>query len=70
MVVTSPAAFSGVTEVVLLLSGVAAAIKQVAPVIQAWLTRHSGKKLKTKQIDITGYSADELLQILDKLDNE
>ena len=67
---TPVASFTGVSEVLLILSGVAVALKQVAPIIVAWLKRNESKKFKTKQIEVSGYSARELIQILEQAERE
>jgi succinyl-CoA synthetase beta subunit len=67
---TEVASFTGVSEVLLILSGVAVALKQVAPIIVAWLKRNESKKFKSKQIEVSGYSASELLKILEQAERE
>ena len=42
----------------------------MAPIIVAWIKRNETKKLKSKQIEVSGYSASELLKILEQAERE
>lgn len=70
--VTKAKSFSGLEDVIIMLSigGGGVVVKQIANIINNYFLKNIKKKVKTKDIEITGYSAKEVMDILKEHSNE
>ncbi|HCE3247846.1 TPA: hypothetical protein NG581_004539 [Vibrio parahaemolyticus] len=68
---SSSNSFNGVEDVVLILSiGGGVIFTELAKVIAAWIKKDDNKKVKYKNIEISGYSSDEVLKFIKENDGE
>ena len=60
--------FNGMEDIIIILSiGGGIAIKQFGNIIVNWINKDKDKKVKYKNIEVSGYSADEVSKIISKL---
>jgi hypothetical protein len=63
--------FSGMQDIILILSiGGGVAIKQLGNIIVEWINKDKNKKIKYKNIEVSGYSAKEVTEILSKVNDD
>ncbi len=63
--------FNGFSDVIIILSiGGGVAIKQIGTIIVNWINRDKTKKIKYKGVEATGYSSDEIINILNGVTDE
>jgi len=63
--------FTGVDDLIIVLSiGGGVIIKQLGAVLIAWIQKTKDKKIKYSDVEITGYSAKEVTDILRSIEDE
>ena len=63
--------FDGLSDLIVILSiGGGVVVKQAANIVVAWINRNKGKNLNYKDIKISGYSAEEVREIIKQLEDE
>lgn len=68
---TTSKSFNGMGDVIIILSiGGGVAIKQFANIVIQWLKSDQGKKIKYKGVEVSGYSAKEVKDILKELQSD
>lgn len=68
---TTAKSFTGFDDLIIVLSiGGGVIIKQIGTVLVAWIKRNKDKKVKRSNVEITGYSAKEVSDILRSIEDE